>query len=483
MGNGDGTFQPARTYGSGGEAAFATGNWISAKDVNGDNQLDLLVANSCLIDCTISQGKGGVSVLLGNGDGTFQAARGYDSGGSYARSIAVADVNEDSDPDLLVTNEWSDTPNASVVSVLLGNGDGTFRAAQSYQSGGRDPASIAVADVNEDGMPDLLVANACSGGRDRCGQTGFVGVLLGNGDGTFQAAQRYQSGGHEANSIIAGDVNRDARLDLLVANLCRRNCLNRSAIGIVGALLGNGVGTFQPAQSYESGGRAARSIALADVNGDGASDLLVGNGCASSGNCDKGVVSVLLGRFGTTTDLNSSLNPSVYGQSVTFEATVSSTGPNTPTGTITFRNGTKFIGKVPLSGGVATLTKRALPVGALSITATYNGAPEFIKSTSAPVSQLVTRASSTTTIASSANPSMQGQPVTFTAKVTSPTARVTGTVTFTAGTTTLGTVTLSGGKAILTTSALAQGSNSITATYDGTTNIVGSAASLTQIVE
>ncbi len=102
-------------------------------------------------------------MLLGNGDGTFQSAVNYNSGGENALSIAVADVNGDGKPDLLVANECVDSSCANgSVSVLLGNGDGTFQAAVNYNSGGYDAYSIAVADVNGDGNPDLLVANNCT---------------------------------------------------------------------------------------------------------------------------------------------------------------------------------------------------------------------------------------------------------------------------------------------------------------------------------
>jgi hypothetical protein len=479
LGNGDGTFQPVRTYGTGGQPFFGLGDWMAIGDVNGDGQLDVLVANGCLSpDCKIYEG--GVGVLMGNGDGTFQAAQSYDSGGTSAQSITVADVNGDGKLDVLVTNYWSGTYDAgSVVSVLMGNDDGTFQVAQNYYSGGRATTSIAVADVNEDGKPDLFVAHECRGDSPACGQKGFVGTLMGNGDGTFQVAQSYGSGGAWAQSIAVADVNEDGKLDLLVANRCNRGmeykCIQdpNGHPSVVGVLLGNGNGTFQDPQTYKSGSFGAGSIAVADINGDGVPDLLVANGDAI----------VMLGRFGTTTTLKSNLNPSVYGQSVTVAATVSSRGPNAPSGTVTFKNGSKWLHSVTLIDGVAMLTTKALPVGTLSINATYNGAPESIKSTSLPVIQVVSTASSTTTIKSSVNPSAQGQPVKFTATVTSPTAKITGTVTFTAGTTTLGTVTLSGGKANITTSALPQGSNSITATYGGTANIVGSGASLTQIVE
>ena len=96
-----------------------------------------------------------------------------------------------------------------VVSVLLGNGDGTFQAAMSYGSGGQDAYSVAVEDVNGDGKPDLLVANYCA--DSNCLTNGSVGVLLGNGDGTFRAAVTYGSGGYHTVSVAVGDVNGDGK--------------------------------------------------------------------------------------------------------------------------------------------------------------------------------------------------------------------------------------------------------------------------------
>ena len=84
------------------------------------------------------------------------------------------------------------------------------------------PTSVAVADVNGDGKPDLVVANVCASSADDCAN-GTVGVLLGNGDGTFQTAVTYGSGGYEANSVAVADVNGDGKPDLLVANQqCQR---------------------------------------------------------------------------------------------------------------------------------------------------------------------------------------------------------------------------------------------------------------------
>jgi hypothetical protein len=454
LGNGDGTFQTAQTYYSGGLQAIS----VAVGDVNGDGKLDLIVGNEYT---------GGVSVLLGNGDGTFQSPVVYAQDGGSTKSIAVADVNGDHRADVLVAIN-------GCLGVLLGNGDGTFQPLRTYNSGGTRANSIAVSDVNGDGKLDLLVANLCS--AQGCGHGGGVGVLLGNGDGTFQPAQSYNPRGYRTGFIAVADVNGDGKPDLLAAN----SLFNKTR-GSVGVLLGNGDGTFQAAQTYQSGD-GANSLALADVNGDGQSDLLVATQCFGHYCDSRDFVSVLLGRFNTITALNSNLNPSIYGQLVTFAASVSSGSPKVPTGTVTFRNGSKSIGQATLSGGVTTLTTKALAAGTWSVTATYNGNPESIKSTSAPLSQGVSQASTTTTIKSSVNPSAQRQSVTFTAKVASPTVRATGTVTFTAGPTTLGIVPLSGGRAILTTSALPQGANTITAAYDGNDNIMGSTASLTQIV-
>jgi hypothetical protein len=255
LGNGDGTFQPATTYDSGGFYAFS----VAVADVNGDGKPDLVVTNFY---------SNTVGVLLGNGDGTFQPVVTYGTagaGGSNPYSVAVADVNGDGKPDLVVVNYVMANFLSKTVAVLLGNGDGTFQPAVAYGSGGVIPVSVAIADVNGDGKPDLLVANFWASFQNL---NGTVGVLLGNGDGTFQPPVAYASGGTggSGGSVAVADVNGDGKLDLLVAN---------EGNGSVGVLLGNGDGTFQPVVTYGSGGSGANSVAVADVNGDGKPDLLV----------------------------------------------------------------------------------------------------------------------------------------------------------------------------------------------------------------
>jgi hypothetical protein len=356
------------------------------------------------------------------------------------------------------------------VAELLGNGDGTFQPAVilSYCDGAND---VAVADVNGDKRPDLVVANC---GTNNCPEEGIVAVLLGNGDGTFQAAIPYDSGGSAGFWVATADVDGDGKPDLLAANSFSNN---------VGILRGNGNGTFQPAVTYGSGGLYPVTIVSTDLNGDGKPDLVVMNEFGvSSGD---GSVGVLLNntKSATSTTLNSSLNPSIYGQKVTWTATVTTSGSITPTGKVRFMWSIYTIGSATLnSSGVATLTKSNLNADTYPLTAVYSGDAANLSSRSTVVNQVVLGTSSTVTLTSSPNPSTQGQAVTFTAKISSPTVIPTGPVTSTVGKTVLGTAQLSGGKAKLAVSSLPVGSTKVTVTYYGDSNIAKSSASVVQTV-
>ncbi len=559
LGKGNGTFRTPVTYSSGGQAAVS----IAVADVNGDGKLDLLVANQS----GESNGDGSVGVLLGNGNGTFQPVVTYDAGDSVTSSLAVADVNGDGKPDLVLANSGRGT-----VTVLLGNGGGTFQAAVVYESGGEIPVSVAVADVNGDGNPDIIVANWYSG---------TLGVLLGNGNGSFQAAVTYSSGGSSPDSFVVADVNGDGKPDLVAANCgsSQNGYGCGETNGVVSVLAGYGDGTFQPAVTFSSGEFNAISVAVADVNGDGKPDILVGN--QGGGSNEDGSVGVLLNdaQFTPATiTLASSLNPAFVGQVVTFRASVSSMAGTPPDGeTITFRNGTAVLGTGTLRGGVASLVISSLTNGVYSVTASYSGDGNFGASVSPALQQVVNttnKSATVVTLVSSLNPSLygqavtwtatvttsgsvpptgtvnftwgdsigsvklnssgvasltksglnadtypltavysgdannarntsgvltqliqeatssaalssstQGEAVTFTVTVTSPTVVPTGPVTFAVGQTVLGTAQLSNGKARLTTSSLPTGSNVVTATYYGDSNIAGSTASITETAE
>jgi hypothetical protein len=237
LGNGDGTFQAGTSYPAG-----VSPDSVAVGDFNGDGIPDLVVGNNYTHT---------VDVLLGNGDGSFQAPVSYDVGqGGYVYSVAVADFNGDSIPDLAVASGGG-------VSVLQGNGDGTFQPPQVYPlQFGIGYQGLAIGDFNGDGAVDILTKSAQ--------------LLLGNGDGTFQGPIDLGFGNHVG--IVAGDFNGDGNLDLAVS------------AGSVLVLLGNGDGTFQAPIPY---GSAGPSMAVGDFNGDGIPDLVTEG--------DEGTVSVLLG--------------------------------------------------------------------------------------------------------------------------------------------------------------------------------------------
>jgi hypothetical protein len=185
----------------------------------------------------------------------------------------------------------------------------------------------------------------------------------------------------------------------------------------------------------------------------------------------------------TSTTLSASANPSVFGQQVSFTATVAPTTSSslTPTGNVTFNDASTVLGTVPLSSGTAIFNTSALAAGGHSITASYAGDSNFASSTSTALSQTVNQGTAMATITASPSPGILGQPLTLTVIVTPvvpATGTPTGTVNFLDGTTALGSGTLSGGQATFTTSSLTTGSHSITANYAGDTNFVTSTSSI-----
>jgi len=249
LGNNDGTFQSAVNSSVGNSpTALAVGNF------NGDGYPDLAVANG--VDNT-------VSVLIGNGDGTFGAATNSPiSVGKNPTGVAVGDFNNDGNPDLVVANGGDNT-----VSVLVGNGDGTFKAAVSYPVGS-SPTAVAVGDFNGDGNLDLVVASAGDS---------TVSVLLGHGDGTFMPAVAYAVGTGPT-AVAVGDGDVDGIADIVVAN---------GGSNTLSVLVGNGDGTFKAAVSYAVGTNPT-AVAVGDFNGDGRQDVAVANAGSNT-------VSILLG--------------------------------------------------------------------------------------------------------------------------------------------------------------------------------------------
>ena len=261
LGNGDGTFQPQATY-----AVGQTPEAIVAGDFRGDGRTDLAVVNANL---NTSGGYGTVSVLLGNGDGTFRPQVTYEVGG-YPMGLVAGDFTSNGITDLAVGDD-----SANDVSVLLGNGDGAFQTQVTYLVA--NPAtSVAAGDFTGNGRTDL--AFACNGVINSSENTYYsVSVLLGNGDGAFQT-QVTNAVGTRPGAIVTADFTGDGRTDLAVANE------NSNTVSV---LLGNGDGTFQPQVTYAVGSRPD-AIVAGDFNGDGRLDLAVANEIGNT-------VSVLLG--------------------------------------------------------------------------------------------------------------------------------------------------------------------------------------------
>jgi subtilase family serine protease len=255
LGNGDGTFTAQSVSPATGSGPIA----VVVGDFNGDGKADLAVANAA---------SDTVTILLGNGDGTFTAQTVSPPTGSEPYSVAVGDFNGDGIPDLAVANNSGKT-----VTILLGNGDGTFNLAPSLSTAGY-AEFVAVGDFNGDGIPDLAVTTATTTVAN-----GFVSIFLGNGDGTFAPASSPATGFFPL-GIAVGDFNGDGKADLAVANYAN------STFTI---LLGNGDGTFTPAPS-PAVGYVPWSVAVGDFNGDGKADLAVTNSSLSSLS-----VSILLG--------------------------------------------------------------------------------------------------------------------------------------------------------------------------------------------
>ncbi len=468
-------FAPAVTYNTGGLWAFG----VAIGDLNGDGIPDLVVVNG--YENGGNSKDGFVGVLLGNGDGTFQNAVSYDTGGLYSGSVAIGDVNGDGYLDVVVSNLLS-----SSVSVLLGNGDGTLQAPLSYNVGD-EPYSVSLADLRSDGRLDIVAASAnsmnvllgngdgtfqaplnCCGGSEGSFAIGDVNgdghpdlvltaqeqvaVALGNGDGTFQAPVYYDSGGVVGQGVAIGDVNGDGYPDLAVVSSYKLNCPpNGVCGGSVGVLLGNGDGTFQAAVPYGSHGYYPDSIAIADMNGDGYPDLVVANTCQQVdpyGDCigspevtvlinngdgtfpyhsdfitggnyswdygaaiadvnldgrpdivavnwnenNPNTAGVLLNSltYKTSTMLTSSPNPSQVSQTVTLTATISSTQEIPDGQVVTFYSGKAKLGTATATNGVASLTTSFSKAGKYTIKASYAGGG-FLGASFGTVRQVVDR--------------------------------------------------------------------------------------------
>jgi hypothetical protein len=397
LGNGDGTFPTSgsSSFNSGGPCPLT----VLAADLNSDGKLDLAVAN-----LSNSGTNAAVNIFLGNGDGTFTAAGSYDSGSTGI--AALGDFNGDGIMDIAVSDSTG-----MGVDILLGNGNGTFRLAGSSIPLPDYVGSIYVTDLNSDGKQDLVVASE--------GQGGYFYVLLGKGDGTFQRPTIHSipSG---FTSIVVADFNNDGKPDIGFAEdelFC-----DGASKGYVGVRFGNGDGTFQPSLLTNTTDRCGYNGAAAgDFNVDGRIDLLA-EGAVSNPIGSR----LFLGHGDGSFQLPENLS-CLSGSGSAGTVVSDLNGDGAPDLVLALRVGNGFCVQLNESGVVASLT-------------------------------------------SSLNPSELGQDVTFTTTV-SPTFPLrgtpTGTIKFSDGMENLGTVALTSGVASFTTSFLAVGRHKIRASYSG----------------
>jgi len=448
-GSGDGTFTQAA-----GSAVPAGSEPVALLpgDFNGDGSLDLAVANF---------GDGTVTVLLGNGDGTFTEAAGSPvTVGTQPGSVAMEDFNGDGIPDLAVANFGDGT-----VTILLGTGDGTFtEAAGSPVSAGITPYSVAAGDFNGDGIPDLAVAN---------GSAYTVTILMGNGDGTFKpAADNAMTPGFGPTFIAVADFNRDGNADLALVN---------NGNNAVSILLGNGNGTFTPAAgSPVKVGTSPYSVIVGDFDGDGIADLAVANACGNGPTCSassyKGTVTILEGKGdGTFTPASGSPVPvgnwpiAVAAGDINGDGIADLAITNYGSGTVS----------VLLTHLTETATAEATDIspagtGVHQVDASYPGEGTYSGSTSATTAVNVQPATPTVTVTPSATSITKVQELSVTIAIGGRNGdpEPTGTVTLTSGSYVSSATALNGGSATVTIPAgsLAIGSDTLTANYTGDNN-------------
>jgi hypothetical protein len=452
---------------------------IAVGDFNNDGIPDLVSAG-------VNDGL--LSVMIGNGNGTFKPRVTYQAPlGSDPSTVVIADFNHDGKQDLAVVNGYGGT---ETLSIFLGNGDSTFQPQVTYNAG-IDPVGLVAGDFNGDGFVDLVAV-------DRANDT--VNVMLGNGDGTFQPMVTYPVGNLPYAGVI-GDFDGDGNLDLAV---------NNSDDGTVSILFGNGDGTFRPQVTYNVG-TAPRSLAVGDFNGDGVLDLAVTN-------FGDNTVTILLGKSDHSGGfqvqapvLATGTNPAgiavgdFNGDGVT-DLVVTNFGDNTFSvflgkGDGTFKPQVAFTGNLgnspyPVAVGdfdgdgtadlaianyndqsasillgvhaetLAATNVSATGPGTHNIRASYPGDTVYAGSNSITV-PLVGLLGTTTVVTSSAESVPNGTPFTFTATVTATTGTPTGTVSFYDSTTLLGTAPVSSTGVATFSHTLSAGTHSVTATYTG----------------
>ena len=447
LGNGDGTFKPKVNYPG---CTVGRALKVVLADFNRDGNTDIALGCS-------DGNNGGVVIILGNGDGTFRAPVAYSTGDVF--SIALGDFNNDGLLDIAVSDQSQQN-----VTILLGNGDGTFTGGTTISTSSATHG-IVVGDFNSDGNDDIAYAASTSVAGSSLSD---LYVALGKGDGTFNAPTKVATGIGEF--LTSGDTNADNIQDIVSTTITKPG--NNKNIGqSLWVLIGKGDGTFQTPAVYTSD--IPSDPHLADVNGDGIPDIIAGGSYGAlvyQGNGDgtfQAYQEPVIGGFSLTYavnagDYNNDGNADLIG-----------TDANSPQAAVSLSQVTQTSDASALTG-VAVLP---LGSGVHQVDASYSGDSIYIGSVSSLVP--LTAAPVPTTLTLSSNPAsatLSGQPVTLTATLSPytvgpPTTTTNGeTVTFYNAGNAIGTGTLNNGVATFTTTSLPVGSESLQALFPGDSN-------------
>lgn len=498
LGNGDGSFTASPMSPVVGTRPAS----IAEADFNGDGILDLAVANT---------GSNNITVLLGNGDGTFTATATNQQAGSAPYFIVTADFNKDGKADLALLNNNN---GQNTLTIFLGNGAGGFNLVPSGPGTGTIADALAIDDFNGDGVLDLAVVHsATTGNFPNASTTVTLSILPGNKDGTFGAGSQLNfasPNGGGADWLSVGDFNGDGRADLAISTESQNPIRIAQMVTI---LLGDETGTFTIPGVNASTGLGPSPVALSDLNGDGVPDIAATSHFQADGNAPAWVeVLITTEQSGTATasgiavppatgtaqvvatyagdgnylhsssapvtltaamgtptvNVIASANPIPYGTSETLTAKVTGTGL-TPTGTLTFYDGSGQLSAATLNTGTATYVTSGFTVGSHVITARYSGDTNYTSGSSSVLTLTVQKGPPNVAIALSSSNILTTQALTVGITVSGTAGNPTpeGSVVLTGGGFTSVATVLSRGTATITVpaGALSFGTNTLTAAY------------------
>jgi len=475
--NGDGTLRAGFSF-------PCCGFGSSVGDFNGDGILDVVGLDGSVF---------GSDVFLGQMDGTFVHASIVLPDSLQLQSV-VADFDANGSQDVAILDSTLGT-----ISILLNTNSFEPTSTVLSQSPAHvvagQPLTLSAAVGSKQGMPTgnlvfkqagvVQTAQALNAGGAQTtltapsavGQYGYTALYTGDGTYSGSLSQRLVvtvSPASTTTVVTSSDSTSKLGLSVTFTATIAPQFGGEPSGTVKFFADGEPLGTANVSGGFATVSTAALAMGKHTIEADYSGD--------ASFITSLGLMKQNVGKAVSTVALTSSLNPAPYGQPVTVTATVTNSDGTTPTGPVVFAEGSTVYGTVSLSGGAAQVALPTLIVGKHKITAQYGGDTSDAADT-ATLTETITGGPSTTTVTSSAQPSVYGQSVTFTAVVSGGGGTPDGTVTFKNGGAVLGTVALAGGQAVFAVNTLTGGSHTINAVYSGNSMYTSSTGSVPQIVE